>query len=101
MICYHTNFDSPRLKTLHAMPYDHIVLYWNFILVGCILLRNVHVRIFQTYTRNRNREILLMLLYLSVSQHVSAPTGHPQVNTITIFKTSLRKLSLSQRIRCS
>jgi hypothetical protein len=28
--------------------------------------------------------ILLMLLYLSVSQHVSAPTGHPQENTITI-----------------
>jgi NADPH-dependent curcumin reductase CurA len=24
------------------------------IFVGCILLRNVHVRIFQTYTRNRN-----------------------------------------------
>jgi hypothetical protein len=26
-----------------------------------------------------------MLLYLSVSQHVSAPTGHPQVNTIFIL----------------
>jgi hypothetical protein len=26
-----------------------------------------------------------MLLYLSVSQHVSAPTGHPQVNTMVIF----------------
>jgi hypothetical protein len=27
-----------------------------------------------------------MLLYLSVSQHVSPPTGHPHVNTITILK---------------
>jgi hypothetical protein len=36
------------------------------------------LRIFQTYTRNRNWEILLMLLYVSVSQHVSAPTGQPQ-----------------------
>jgi hypothetical protein len=30
--------------------------------------------------------ILLMLLYLSVSQHVSAPMGHPQVNTINYLK---------------
>jgi hypothetical protein len=42
--------------------------FWNsnfhpyFILAGCILLRNVHVRIFQACTPNRNWEILLMLL---------------------------------------
>jgi hypothetical protein len=31
------------------------------------------------------KSFLLMLLYLYVSQHVSAPTGHPQVNTIYYF----------------
>jgi hypothetical protein len=52
-----------------------------FIFAGCILLRNVHVKIFLIYTCNRNWEFFLfMLLYLSVSQHVSASTGHPQVN---------------------
>jgi hypothetical protein len=30
-----------------------------------------------------------MLLYLSVSQHVSTLMGHPQVNTITILKRLL------------
>jgi hypothetical protein len=34
--------------------------------------------------RQSQLRILLMLLHLSVSQHVSAPTGHPQVNTIII-----------------
>jgi hypothetical protein len=56
------------------------------------------IRIFQTYTRNRNWEILLMLLYLSVSQHVSAPMGHPQVNTITILKHLWE--NYNQRICC-
>jgi hypothetical protein len=32
-------------------------IVYNLIFVGCILLRNVHVRIFQTYTRNRNWEL--------------------------------------------
>jgi hypothetical protein len=69
------------------------------VLYGLVLLGSV--RIFQTYTRNRNWEILLMLLYLSVSQHVSAPTGHHQVNTITILKHLCESHPLSQRIRCA
>jgi hypothetical protein len=48
------------------------------IFVGCILLHNVHVRISQTYSLPEiaTESFLLMLLYLLVSQHVSAPTGH-------------------------
>jgi hypothetical protein len=44
------------------------------IFVGCILLRNVHVRIFSDIYPQSQLRTLLMLLYLSVSQHVSAPT---------------------------
>jgi hypothetical protein len=74
------------------------------------------------------KSFLLVLLFITVSLHVSAPTGHPQVNTIywccyfitvslhvsapngpssseyiilPCLLTSSKKLSLPQRIRCS
>jgi hypothetical protein len=54
--------------------------------MGCILLHDVHVRISHIiHQQSQLKDFLLMLLYLSVSLHVSAPTGHPQVNTIYYF----------------
>jgi hypothetical protein len=55
----------------------------NFIPVGCILLHNVHVRISQIINQQSQlKDFLLVLLFITVSLHVAAYTGHPQVNTI-------------------
>jgi hypothetical protein len=68
LVCSHTNLSSTVEK-----------IEINFILVGCILLRNVYITLSDIYL-HRNWEIFLLMLSFSISQHVSALSGHPQVN---------------------
>jgi hypothetical protein len=52
-----------------------------FIIVGCILLRYVHVYLSNIYQRSQLR---IYWSYFSLSsQHVSAPSGHLQVKYIS------------------
>jgi hypothetical protein len=78
---------TPFYDTLRQIPCEAVGHEFSYFSIETL------IRIFQTYTCNRNREFFIDVLYLSVSQHVSAPTGHPQVNTLYhfIFKTSSRK----------
>jgi hypothetical protein len=51
----------------------------SFILVGCILLRNVYINLLIIYLQSQLRVLFDVIISL-VSQHVSAPLGHPQAN---------------------
>jgi hypothetical protein len=57
----------------------------DFILVGCILLCYVHVYL-SDYTHYRNWEFT-DAIFSPCLQHVSAPSGHPQVkyNVLLIY----------------
>jgi hypothetical protein len=44
-----------------------------FISVGCILLHNVHIRIFQTHTCNRNWEFFYWCYYISLYYNLFRP----------------------------
>jgi hypothetical protein len=80
-------------------PLSKIQYNLHFIFVGCILLRNVHVRIFSdilVYPQSQLR-ILLMLLYLSVSQYVSALTGH--IITPIKFSVAIAGICLKRFLR--
>jgi hypothetical protein len=84
----------------HSSTENWLIIYTNFIFLGCILLRNVHLRIFQTYARNRNWEFdwcYYISLYHNMFRALRAILRWIQL----VFKTSSRKPSLSQRIRCS
>jgi hypothetical protein len=61
-----------------------IINYAPFILVGCILLRNVYINLLIIYLQSQLR-ILFHVIISLVSQHVSAPLGHPQVNHNILF----------------
>jgi hypothetical protein len=50
-----------------------------------INLRNITEPENSSLVLSQLRVFLLILLYLSVSQHVSAPMGHHQANTIYYF----------------
>jgi hypothetical protein len=51
----------------------------NFILVGCILLRNVYMALLIIHLQSQLR-VLLTYSSLLHSQHVSTPSGHRQLN---------------------
>jgi hypothetical protein len=56
----------------------------DFILVRCILLRNVYINLLIIYLQSQLRVLFYVIISL-VSQYVSAPLGHPQVNHNILF----------------
>jgi hypothetical protein len=70
--------------------------------MGCILLRNVHVRISQTiYQQSQLKDFLLVLL-LSLYHYMFRPPRAilKWIQYITLFINILEKPPLPQRIRC-
>jgi hypothetical protein len=65
LVNYYMNI-AYACDTVHA---DEIQYHTNFIFVGCILLRNVHVRIFQTYNRKFSVAIAGICLKDSYEYH--------------------------------
>jgi hypothetical protein len=74
--------------------------FFSFVIPFYLQSILVHVRIFQTYTRNRNWEFY-WCYYISLYHNMFLPLRAILRWIQLPFKTSSRKPSLSQRIRCS
>jgi hypothetical protein len=70
----------------------------EFLLSKAMLTHYLHKNLSDIHLQSQLR--VFTDVFSPISQHVSAPPGHPQVNTIYSY-TILRKPSLFQRIRCS